>query len=139
MILSTIPTENESPGSYSRVSFSASQHSQHSQRGGPPCSTSRRNGTGAIKIGHARLAILQVGNPSTLTLLATTEGGRSQYKGISWAKRQRKWMATISVDGRDRHLGYFDMEDDAARAYDAAAVELYGEFAQLNFQLEVPH
>lgn len=59
--------------------------------------------------------------------------GRSLYKGVSWANRQRKWVATISVDGKNRHLGYFDVEDDAARAYDAAARLHYGEFACLNF------
>ncbi len=59
--------------------------------------------------------------------------GRSLYKGVCWATRQRKWVAIIAVDGKNRHLGYFENEDDAARAYDAAARHLHGAFASLNF------
>lgn len=57
----------------------------------------------------------------------------SGYKGVSWAKRERRWRADISKDGKRRWLGYFANPVDAACAYDAAARELYGEFAYLNF------
>lgn len=51
-----------------------------------------------------------------------------------------KWRATISVDNRKQHIGTFDSATDAARAYDDYAVQLYGEFAVLNFpgEREVP-
>jgi hypothetical protein len=62
--------------------------------------------------------------------------GRSLYKGVSWAPRQRKWVACISLDGKNCHLGYFDQEDEAARAYDAAAVVAFQAFACLNFPPE---
>ena len=55
------------------------------------------------------------------------------YKGVS--RVRDKWRATIgSVRKKERrHLGYFPSAERAAKAYDAAAIEMYGEFALLNF------
>jgi len=60
-------------------------------------------------------------------------GGTSRYKGVHWDKDRRKWQAGIRHKGRLIHLGYYDYEADAAIAYDDRAVELFGEFACLNF------
>ena len=60
-------------------------------------------------------------------------GGTSRYKGVDWLARNSKWRARIKVDYEQRHLGLFPAEEDAARAYDAAAVEAWGRFARLNF------
>lgn len=54
-------------------------------------------------------------------------------KGVHWADHANKWAAHICVDYKQKHLGYFDDPEDAARAYDAAAVKYHGEFARLNF------
>lgn len=59
--------------------------------------------------------------------------GSSQYKGVS--PKKRKWAARITVNRRTIHIGYFATEEDAARAYDAAAIAVHGEFAALNFPL----
>lgn len=58
---------------------------------------------------------------------------RSRYKGVRWRRSRRKWAAIIITDGRYKWLGTFDSEEEAARAYDAAARILHGEFARLNF------
>lgn len=58
-------------------------------------------------------------------------GGTSLYKGVSRAPNG--WFANIWPHGKCRHLGRFKSEIDAARAYDEAAREEYGEFACLNF------
>jgi len=57
-------------------------------------------------------------------------GCSSKYKGVSWEKRAQKWKAQFAT--APRHLGYFDSEADAARAYNDAATEHFGEFALLN-------
>jgi hypothetical protein len=61
----------------------------------------------------------------------------SGYRGIHWVARASKWHATIrNIAGKKVHLGYFVTPEEAARAYDAAALEVYGEFASLNFRGE---
>ena len=57
---------------------------------------------------------------------------RSRYKGVAYGKEG--WQSQIMKDGQSRWLGYFASEIEAARAYDAAARELFGEFAFLNFE-----
>jgi hypothetical protein len=41
-------------------------------------------------------------------------------------------MAYITLNNKSKHLGYFKSEVEAARAYNIAAVELFGDFAHLN-------
>lgn len=57
----------------------------------------------------------------------------SGFKGVHRCGRTRRWRSVITVDGRKIRLGWFDSREDAARAYDAAAVKHYGDFARLNF------
>lgn len=56
-------------------------------------------------------------------------GSSSAYVGVSWCRRLQKWKATI----KKVYLGYFTSEVDAAKAYDAAALRLFGPTAKLNF------
>lgn len=58
----------------------------------------------------------------------------SQYKGVY--KKRSRWAARIAVNGETTWLGTFKTEEEAARAYDAAAKRLHGEFARLNFPEE---
>ncbi len=56
----------------------------------------------------------------------------SQYKGVGWHKRKKKWTAQISVNNRLIHLGGFSTEEKAALAYNEAAKKYYGEFGRFN-------
>lgn len=63
----------------------------------------------------------------------------SRYKGVTWRKdrKSRKWQVQIRItkDGKKikYNLGNFGSERKAAKAYDAKAKELFGEYAKLNF------
>jgi len=57
----------------------------------------------------------------------------SRFKGVYWHTSTGKWRATIRPGSYQKHLGYFVDEVAAARAYDAAALVQFGEFACLNF------
>ncbi|MGA2171931.1 MAG: HNH endonuclease [Sedimentisphaerales bacterium] len=63
---------------------------------------------------------------------ARTKSG-SIYKGVWYLKRDGRWAARIRVDGCAKHIGVYDDEAAAAKAYDRAAREYYKEFARLNF------
>jgi hypothetical protein len=60
----------------------------------------------------------------------------SGYKGVAWRHERSTWIARIYLDGRQIYLGQFGSAQEAARAYDAAARDLFGEFALLNFPEE---
>lgn len=60
--------------------------------------------------------------------------GSSIYKGVSWHKQLSKWDCRIKSDGVSVYIGVFYSEEDAARAYDRKARELFGCFALTNFK-----
>lgn len=61
--------------------------------------------------------------------------GSSRFKGVSWHKRGQAWQAAVRVHRKGHYVGWFKDEEDAARAYDAAARLLLGANAPLNFPL----
>lgn len=58
----------------------------------------------------------------------------SGFKGVSWHKKSKKWCAQITVNRKVKHIGIFDDSIEAAKAYDKAAKELHGVFANTNFK-----
>ncbi len=69
----------------------------------------------------------------------------SKYLGVSLKKDKWKlsngsiviyktWAARIRVNGKDKHLGHFKIEKEAAISYDLAAKKYFGEYANVNFK-----
>lgn len=58
----------------------------------------------------------------------------SGFIGVSWFKQVGKWRAYIG-DGKPIHLGLFETPVEAAKARDAAAIRIHGQFAVLNFPI----
>jgi hypothetical protein len=58
---------------------------------------------------------------------------KSGYKGVCWHSQKEKWHAQIKCRDVKKSLGLHLSSEDAARAYDRAAIEYFGEFAYLNF------
>lgn len=56
----------------------------------------------------------------------------SKYKGVTWRKIGKCWEARIKTNGKQKCLGYFNEENQAAIAYNKAAIEYFGEFSKLN-------
>lgn len=59
---------------------------------------------------------------------------KSGYKGVC-LRAHGKYQATIRVDQKTRHLGYFYDKLAAARAYDLEAIHCFGPQARLNFPI----
>lgn len=65
------------------------------------------------------------------------EGCQTPYKGVCTVTGSKKFRAMIGKDGKREYLGSFATAEEAGRAYDARAIELFGPFAKLNFP--IPH
>jgi hypothetical protein len=57
----------------------------------------------------------------------------SGYRGVTWHEQRNKWMAQIVINKRHLYLGIFKEKENAAIAYDKAAIKHYNSDAILNF------
>lgn len=80
---------------------------------------------------HNRRSNLRIATRRQNTLNRRTES-TSGYRGV-YETPNGTYQAKIKVSGRLLHLGTFADLDDAARAYDEAAKQYNGRFAELNF------
>jgi hypothetical protein len=57
----------------------------------------------------------------------------SRFLGVSWRPDRNIWRAYVTKDRKTIHLGYFEEENEAARARDRKIIEMFGDFVRLNF------
>lgn len=58
----------------------------------------------------------------------------SRFKGVSWNTQNEHWVSNIQVNKKYMHIGAFDDETEAAKAYDAMSMRHFKEFAYTNFK-----
>ena len=67
---------------------------------------------------------------SNLRICTRSQNGMNKKsKGYTWDKRDKKWRARITVNGKSFDLGYFNTESEAKAARLAAEQKYFGEFA----------
>jgi len=71
-----------------------------------------------------RLNFPRVDNLDARTENQSPECQSSPFVGVSWDKRRKKWLAQIKIDHKKMHLGYFECDVSAARAYDEKAASV---------------
>ena len=75
------------------------------------------------------------GNARNCVMHTTNSSGCKGVFYVSDKRGSKKWRAQISLNNKTKFVGYFATKEDAARAYDAAAVLHYGECAKTNEML----
>jgi hypothetical protein len=61
-----------------------------------------------------------------------TAGTISKYMNVSFNKTKNKWGSQFQYKDKTIYVGYFETEDDAARAYNKKVLEIVGDVARLN-------
>lgn len=74
--------------------------------------------------------------------LPRSRNNTTGYRGVSYynypqTRKKPCWHASIGVNGTKVNLGYFKTAEEAAKAYDEAALKHFGEFATLNFPKKI--
>lgn len=52
----------------------------------------------------------------------------SGIKGVDWYKKLNKWRAQITIDGKTKHLGYYETLEEAKKARQEYANKIFGEY-----------
>lgn len=63
---------------------------------------------------------------------ATRQDSKTQIKGVEYRAKTDRWIAYIRESGKKRHLGVFPTANEAALAYNIAAIEIWGKYAWTN-------
>lgn len=82
-----------------------------------------------------RKKYLRICSYSQNTINSKKVKGNSKYKGVRFVSdvyRKKPWCATVWLNSKATHVGYYKTEQESALAYNIKAKELHGEFAYEN-------
>ena len=104
-----------------------------------PCVDHKNNIRDDNRIDNLRWATIKE-NCQNVSISSRNKSG---YKGVNWDKRSNRWRASIFENGLKVHIGYFESLDDAVKARQKKANELFGEYTnkceQQNIIIQVPN
>lgn len=78
--------------------------------------------------------VKKITNPNFTNQGLKRDGCLSEFVGLSWSTKAKKWLAIIRKNKKIYYLGIFNSEIEAAEKYDEWAIYLYGIDARLNFE-----
>lgn len=66
--------------------------------------------------------------------VTTYKNNKSGFRGVSYSENRgyKKWKAQITIRGEVYYLGRFEHPEEAALAYNEAAIKQYGREALIN-------
>lgn len=86
------------------------------------------------KLDNRRSNLRIVDNSKNHANIGLLKNNKSGYKGVWFCNRnKRKWVANVWCNNIKHHLGCFNTREEAAMAYNNKAIEVFGEYAKLNF------
>lgn len=93
------------------------------------------------KLDNRRENLRAVSHQENMANREINSNNKSGYKGVHWnkhAQRVKRWNAAIGNIGKAMTIGNYHTPEEAALAYDCAAIQLRGDFAKLNLLGESP-
>lgn len=79
-----------------------------------------------------RKSNLRIANQSeNMANASLRKDNTSGFRGVYWFKPYKKWKVSISMGGKEHHIGYFCNKEDAINARKEAALRIHKEFANV--------
>lgn len=84
------------------------------------------------KLDNQRANLRVCTNAQNMRNIPPKKQNTSGFKGVTWQEDCKRWKAQIKVNYKNIHIGIFKIKEDAARAYNEAALKYFGKFAWIN-------